>query len=407
MNSSTILIVDDTPSNLGMAVSLLEGRGYRVAIAQDGEEGLQRAQLLRPDLILLDVMMPGADGFEICARLKALVHTRDIPVIFMTALTSTEDKVKGFAAGGVDYVTKPLQIDEVLARVDTHIKLHAAHQRLEEQHAQLQAYQEDLERQVQARTVELSATNLRLQVEIEERRQAQQALEESRAQLRSLSARYQENSEEERKLVAHELHEDLAQILSGLRIRLGALGYQHGAVLPSLCNQLKDVNDLTDKATVIVHNISAMLRPSVLDIGVGATLEWLAARFSASTNIACQVHIQDDEVEFSEQHAIVLFRIVQESLANVAQHAQARRVDITLARDAQHCCLTIRDNGCGFDPRSKQGGLGLLGIRERILTLGGSVEIESSVGGDTEIVVRIAVPIVGEKLPEFIGKIGL
>jgi CheY-like chemotaxis protein len=107
VNSSTVLIVDDTPGNLGMAVTLLEGRGYRVAIAQDGEEGLQRAKLLRPDLILLDVMMPGADGFEICTRLKALDETHNIPVIFMTALASTEDKVKGFAAGGVDYVTKP------------------------------------------------------------------------------------------------------------------------------------------------------------------------------------------------------------------------------------------------------------------------------------------------------------
>ncbi|TXT35185.1 MAG: hypothetical protein FD135_5047, partial [Comamonadaceae bacterium] len=256
-SSATILIVDDMPSNLGMAVNLLEGRGYRVAIAQDGEEGLQRAQLLQPDLILLDVMMPGADGFEICSRLKSLKETREIPVIFMTALASSEYKVKGFAAGGVDYVTKPLQIDEVLARVDTHLKLHAAHQRLEEQHAQLQAYQEDLERRVAERTVELSVANLQLQVEIEERRQAELALEESRAQLRSLVARDQENSEEERKLVAHELHEDLAQILSGLRLRLSALDYQYGTDVPSLRKPLEDVSGLAEKSIAIVRNISA------------------------------------------------------------------------------------------------------------------------------------------------------
>ena len=152
----TILIVDDTPSNLGMVVNLLEGRGYRVAIAQDGEEGLQRAQLLQPDLILLDVMMPGADGFEICRRLKELESTRDIRVIFMTALVSTEHKVKGFAAGGVDYLSKPLHVDEVMARVDTHIKLHVARHQLEAQNAQLEKQRNELEQRVAERTEELA-----------------------------------------------------------------------------------------------------------------------------------------------------------------------------------------------------------------------------------------------------------
>ena len=146
----TILIVDEMPSNLGIAVHLLEGHGYRVAIAQDGEEGLQRALILRPDLILLDVMMPGADGFEICRRLKALEVTRNIPVIFMTALASTEHKVKGFAVGGVDYLTKPLQIEEVIARVDTHIRLHAAQRQLKIQNAQLQEHQQQTDERKQA-----------------------------------------------------------------------------------------------------------------------------------------------------------------------------------------------------------------------------------------------------------------
>jgi PAS domain S-box-containing protein len=146
----TILIIDDTPSNLSVVVDLLEDRGYRVSIAQDGKEGLQRAKLLRPDLIMLDVMMPEVDGFEICRRLKEEPLTRDVPVIFMTALASTEHKVKGFQAGAVDYVTKPLQIDEVLARVETHLKLHAAQKKLAEQN-------EELERRVAERTAELAA----------------------------------------------------------------------------------------------------------------------------------------------------------------------------------------------------------------------------------------------------------
>jgi len=136
--ASTILIIDDTPANLGIVVEHLEGHGFRVNVAQDGEEGVMRAGLVQPDLILLDVMMPGIDGFETCRRLKASGETRDIPVIFMTALVDTHDKITGFSAGGVDYITKPFQIEEVLARVTTHLALRSAQKRLAEQNVQLQ-----------------------------------------------------------------------------------------------------------------------------------------------------------------------------------------------------------------------------------------------------------------------------
>jgi diguanylate cyclase (GGDEF)-like protein/PAS domain S-box-containing protein len=133
----TILIVDDTPANLGVAVDYLEGKGFTVLVAQDGEEGLQRAQLVLPDLILLDVMMPGIDGFETCRHLKKIESTRDIPVIFMTALSDTENKVKAFAAGAVDYVSKPFQVEELLARVSTHLTLRSAQKLLATQNAEL------------------------------------------------------------------------------------------------------------------------------------------------------------------------------------------------------------------------------------------------------------------------------
>ncbi|MFA6014800.1 MAG: SpoIIE family protein phosphatase [Gallionellaceae bacterium] len=120
----TVLLVDDSPVNLGVVVEGLERHGFDVLVAVDGEEALERVEVASSDLILLDVMMPGIDGFEVCRRLKAQDHTRDIPVLFMTSLSGTEDKVKGFDAGGVDYVTKPLQVDEVKARVDTHLALH-------------------------------------------------------------------------------------------------------------------------------------------------------------------------------------------------------------------------------------------------------------------------------------------
>ncbi len=141
---ATLLIVDDTPANLGVVVDSLEERGLRILVAQDGEEGLQRAAYARPDLILLDVMMPGIDGFEVCRRLKREAATRDIPVIFMTALADTASKIAGFAAGAVDYVTKPLETEEVLWRVNTHLALRAMRARVEAQNAELEQSYRDL-----------------------------------------------------------------------------------------------------------------------------------------------------------------------------------------------------------------------------------------------------------------------
>jgi diguanylate cyclase (GGDEF)-like protein/PAS domain S-box-containing protein len=135
----TILIVDDIPANLAIAVDYLEDNGFNVMVAQDGEEGVERAQLIQPDLILLDVMMPGIDGFETCRRLKMIESTRDIPVIFMTALSDTSDKVRAFAAGAVDYVSKPFQIEELLARIKTHLMLRGMQKQLITQNAQLHA----------------------------------------------------------------------------------------------------------------------------------------------------------------------------------------------------------------------------------------------------------------------------
>jgi two-component system NtrC family sensor kinase len=134
----TILIVDDTPANIGLLVDYLEDHNFRVVVAQDGEEGIKRAKFAQPDLILLDVMMPGMDGFETCRRMMADAKTADIPVIFMTALTDSVEKVTGFDAGAVDYVTKPFQIEEVLARVNTHLALRAMQKQLEQQNNQLQ-----------------------------------------------------------------------------------------------------------------------------------------------------------------------------------------------------------------------------------------------------------------------------
>ncbi|MCP6761848.1 MAG: response regulator [Fischerella sp. CENA71] len=134
-----ILIVDDTPTNLEMLFDFLGDSGFTVLVAEDGESAIARAEYAPPDLILLDILMPGMDGFETCRHLKANELTKDIPIIFMTALSDTVDKVKGLNLGAVDYITKPLQHEEVLARIELHLKLQKLTKALQEQNRHLEA----------------------------------------------------------------------------------------------------------------------------------------------------------------------------------------------------------------------------------------------------------------------------
>ncbi len=143
----TVLLVDDSPVNLAVLADGLDDPGLDVLVAQDGEEALQRIEATMPDLILLDVMMPGMNGFEVCRHLKGMSHTRDIPVIFMTSLSATEDKVEGFVAGAVDYVTKPFQIEEVRARVRMHLEMRDLKLRLEERVAVQADYLDQVEQE--------------------------------------------------------------------------------------------------------------------------------------------------------------------------------------------------------------------------------------------------------------------
>ncbi|MGB3533229.1 MAG: response regulator [Microcoleaceae cyanobacterium] len=161
-NSTTILLIDDNPTNLGVLYDTLSQYGYEIFIEMDGKSGIEQADKILPDLILLDVMMPGIDGFETCRQLKESPLTEDIPIIFMTALSDTVDKVKGLQLGAVDYITKPFKQEEVLARIQAHLKL----------------------RQV---TLELEQEKLNLEVNIQERtadlKQALEELKETQLQL--------------------------------------------------------------------------------------------------------------------------------------------------------------------------------------------------------------------------------
>lgn len=135
---ATILIVDDVPENIRLLLDVLTEKGFKVLTAKDGESALKKAEYAQPDLILLDVMMPVTDGYETCQLLKKNVSTRNIPIVFMTALADTADKIKGFSLGAVDYITKPFQHEEVLARVNNQLKICHLQQQLQQRNKELE-----------------------------------------------------------------------------------------------------------------------------------------------------------------------------------------------------------------------------------------------------------------------------
>ena len=146
LTKSSILVVDDSPDNLTILANTLANAGHNTLIASSGDSALNQLSHHLPDLILLDVLMPGIDGFETCRRLKAKPDTANIPVIFMTSLSDVENIVKGFEVGGVDYITKPFQQDEMLVRINTHLTIRSLQKQLEvkntqsnEKNAQLEA----------------------------------------------------------------------------------------------------------------------------------------------------------------------------------------------------------------------------------------------------------------------------
>lgn len=144
-----LMIVDDNPTNAKLLFEFLQASGFRVLVANSGETALEKLQVVSPDLILLDVMMPGIDGFETCRRLKENKATQDIPIIFMTALSDVVDKVKGLTIGAVDYITSPFQPEDVLARINLHLKLCYLNQKLEQRAAELTATVEQLQKSQQ------------------------------------------------------------------------------------------------------------------------------------------------------------------------------------------------------------------------------------------------------------------
>jgi len=372
--SKTILIVDDLPANLEVVGRHLESHGYRAVVAQGGEEGIARAELVNPDLILLDVLMPGVDGFETCRRLKARAGTRDIPVIFMTALSDTAGKVSGFEAGAVDYVTKPLDGAEVLARIGTHLTL------------------DSLRRQLQAQ-------NAQLQQEIDAREEIQRALQRSNSELEQLAY-----------VASHDMQEPLRMVASYLQLvaqryqgKLDAdadefIGFAvDGAKrMQALINDLLSYSRVGTKARPFSPTDGeAILATAISDLGmaIGET----GAR------------ITHDPLPVVMADAMQLAQLFQNLLGNAIKFHGTEPPQVHIAAEplGADWCFSVRDNGIGIAPeyferifvlfqrlhgrREYSGtGIGLALCKKIVERHGGRIWVESSPGAGS--VFRFTIP---------------
>ena len=228
-------------------------------------------------------------------------------------------------------------------------------------------------------TQELRASQIRLQL--------------SHQKLRRLAAHADQIKEEERKRIAREIHDDLGQNLLVLRIDADMLASRTQRRHPRLNARARSTLDQIDATIKSVRQIINDLRPTVLDLGVNAAVEWQVAQFRLRTGIACEVTENHDDICLSDQCATALFRILQESLSNISQHANASRVQVKLEKCRDTVSMSIRDNGVGaaIDGRNKLGSFGLVGIEERIKLLGGTFYIDSSPGAG--MCVHVSVPL--------------
>jgi signal transduction histidine kinase len=356
---ASVLVVDDDAANRLALQEALSTLGARIVMASSGEEALRR--VLEDDFaaILMDVRMPGIDGFTTATLIRERARSRNTPIIFMTAaMEDLSSMFRGYRAGAVDYLAKPV-VPEVL-------------------------------RSKLAVFIGLNDMNRMLSAELTERAATEQRLRASEENLRALAGHLESVREEERVRIAREIHDELGQALTGLKYDIGGLA-KACAADPNVAERTAAIGVAIDRIINSVRRIASGLRPEVLDeIGLAAAVEWQGREFSRRTGIRCSVEVEAGFQDPDRERSTALFRILQELLTNVARHANATRVTVRLS-DRESIRLRVEDNGRGIEMEKFEHArsLGFMGLRERVLAFGGTIEVEGREGEGTTVDVSI------------------
>jgi PAS domain S-box-containing protein len=490
-----ILVVDDYPPNIELLEAHLAPQGYEIVKAANGKEALEKLSGNQIDLILLDVIMPGMDGFEVTRRVRQDNTHRLLPIILVTALRETADRVKGIEAGCDDFISKPIDNVELLARVRSLLRVKAYNDLMSNYRKELEvtkiseveareyaesvintvrepliALDQDLRvvtvsrsfydffkvnpeetvgqliydlgnkqwdipklrelletilpekatfenyevehdfATIGRRTMLLNARQIQrvlgkekiilLAIEdITARKQVEEELKNSYEQVRFLASRLQEVREETRTNIAHDIHDELGGALAGLKMDLLRLesvasGEEDRKKRQAMLDITHGTKELINNTILSTRRIIMEQRPSVLDdFGLVAAMEWQLGEYKIHTDISFKFNVGQIEIDMDKNLATVVFRIFQEALANVIRHSKATEVYIGLQVDEGQLILEIKDNGMGITENeiTGTGSIGILGMRERALALGGEINIAGESGKGTTLNLKIPI----------------
>ncbi|MGK7948675.1 MAG: response regulator [Xenococcaceae cyanobacterium] len=403
IRADVVLIIDDTLTNLEVLSNYLKSAGFTVSIASDGINALNQAENIEPDIILLDILMPGMNGFEVCRKLKANPKTKDIPVLFMTGLTDIADKVKGFELGGVDYVTKPINKEEVVARIKTHISLQRMRSHLQIQNSQLNQevlirqqteaqlkksqqllnnLNQELEHRVAERTAELVRAKKQLETVNIELRNTNQELEkfayivshDLQAPLRSLSMFTQLLAQEYREKLDSQADEYISYIAGGA-MRMQTL----------IQDLLTYSRAGKNEQTWVSVNLAEILNQVILNLQANITEN------KAEITVKNLPTIIANPVEMSQ--------LLQNLIANgIKFRSKVKpKIEIDTVSHGRRWLISVKDNGIGIEKQYRQQifqpfqrlhthnqypgtGIGLTICQKIVERYGGSIWVESVVG---------------------------
>ena len=333
---STVLIVDDSPSARETLLAALDGHGYQLVTAVNGSEALQLANEIRPDVILLDVMMPGMDGFEVCQRIRSMPALAEVPVVLLTALDDHASLLRGLEAGADDFFSKPIERKELLVRVRTITRLNRY-----------------------------------------------RTLAEQREKLSEMAERLVSAQEEERLRISRELHDDLGQALTTHLLAIRNLQGDLSIPVVTMFESLENLYQQSYEVFVKIRRLAHDLRPPVLDtLGLKLSLETYCREFTARTHLPITLEIDPALPDFIDVYNVILYRVLQEALTNIAKHAQASRVWVELNVEDSTINLVVQDNGRGLQPTENKG-IGITGMQERLSLVGGKLLLHSPSEGGT------------------------